>query len=88
MGYHDSKTPKEIRDSWATPRKLFDALNEEFGFVLDAAASDSNALCDDYFTIEDDALNQPWNKGGYVCATLHTVTQRHLQRRRNRSIAA
>lgn len=66
MGYHDSKTPKEIRDSWATPRKLFDALNEEFGFVLDAAASDSNALCDDYFTIDDDALNQPWDKGGYV----------------------
>jgi len=66
MSYHDSKTPKELRDSWCTPRKLFDHLNEEFGFVLDAAASDENHLCDRYFTIDDDALNQSWDAGGYV----------------------
>ena len=66
MGYHDSHTPIYIRDSWRTPKQVFDYLNDEFGFVLDVAASDENHLCDDYYTIDDDSLNQPWDRGGYV----------------------
>lgn len=45
---------------WGTPDWIFDPLNEEFGFTLDAAASDENALCEDYYTKEDDGTFQDW----------------------------
>lgn len=51
------------RDDWGTPQKLFDELNQEFSFDLDAAASDSNHKCDKYFTVQDNGLIQSW--GGY-----------------------
>lgn len=35
------------KDDWETPQKLFDQLNEEFHFTLDAASSDQNAKCGD-----------------------------------------
>ena len=51
---------------WCTPKGVFAALNDEFDFVLDAAASDKNAKCGDYYTEKDDALTQSWDKGGAV----------------------
>lgn len=48
------------RQDWATPRWLFDALDAEFGFDLDAAASDANALVGRYLTEADDALDSSW----------------------------
>ena len=51
---------------WRTPKGVFAALNDEFDFVLDAAASDKNAKCSEYYTEKDNALIQPWNKGGAV----------------------
>jgi phage N-6-adenine-methyltransferase len=47
-------------DDRRTPRSLFDPPNEEFGFTLDVAASHANALCSTYYTVENDALTQPW----------------------------
>lgn len=46
---------------WRTPPELFATLDAEFGFDLDAAADDANALCSRYYTEHDDALRQPWN---------------------------
>lgn len=51
--------PSDERD---TPQELFDALNSEFGFTLDAAASAENAKCERYFTIADNAVRQSWAK--------------------------
>lgn len=48
------------KHDWATPQDLFDKLNAEFGFTLDAAASPHNAKCEKYLTIEDNALCQRW----------------------------
>ena len=49
------------RDDWTTPTDLFDELEAEFGFFdLDAAASEENALCELYYTKEDDGLAQEW----------------------------
>lgn len=45
---------------WGTPPELFRLYDEAYGFQLDAAASDENALCPNYFTAEDDALVQEW----------------------------
>ncbi|OVD74212.1 hypothetical protein UQ32_27490 [Escherichia coli] len=38
-----SNTPAHDKDCWQTPLWLFDALDIEFGFWLDSAASDKNA---------------------------------------------
>lgn len=54
-------TPILERDEWRTPRTLFDRLNAEFSFELDAAASKENALCQFFMTRKDDALSNEWN---------------------------
>ena len=48
------------RTDWQTPREVFDALNEEFRFTLDAAASDHNHLCERYLTEAEDGLRSDW----------------------------
>ena len=60
-GMRSSLTPE-----WSTPRDLFDELDQEFHFDLDAASTDENALCDRHYTIEDDGLAQPW-EGNVWC---------------------
>lgn len=54
-GYRERPDPAQ-----RTPPSLFALLDDEFGFTLDAAASDLNHLCHRYFTEADDALKQPW----------------------------
>ncbi len=48
-------------DLWRTPKKLFDTLNDEFGFIADMAASKNSALCNTYFSEDDDSLSFNWN---------------------------
>lgn len=43
-----------------TPDALWRQLDVEFGFTLDAAASDRNAKCERYYTVTDDALGHDW----------------------------
>lgn len=47
-------------DEWATPPDLFAALDREFHFDVDAAATADNALCEVYWDQHADALVQPW----------------------------
>ena len=49
---------------YCTPQDFFDRLNDEFGFVLDAAATAKSAKCPAYYTPETDGLNSPWNPAG------------------------
>lgn len=60
---------------YCTPQDFFDRLNDEFGFVLDAAATTKSAKCQAYYTPETDGLNSPWNlaRGGLYSAILHTA---------------
>ncbi|MBO9492131.1 phage N-6-adenine-methyltransferase [Endozoicomonas sp. G2_1] len=48
------------KNSWSTPRYIFDAMAKEFDFVLDAAASADNHKCPLFLTKEMDALNVNW----------------------------
>lgn len=50
----------EMKNSWSTDPVVFNALNKEFRFNLDAAASDTNHKVDNYLTKDDDALNVDW----------------------------
>ena len=52
------------KDNWCTPQDLFNELDREFGFVLDAAADDKNHKCAKYYTKEQDALSRSWLAGG------------------------
>ena len=54
-GMYSSKTPE-----WATPQKLFDALNAEFRFTLDPCATLDNAKCRRYFNVKQDGLKKKW----------------------------
>lgn len=43
-----------------TPDELFNLLNKEFNFTIDAAATQENTKCPLYIDAEDDALAAPW----------------------------
>lgn len=49
-----------VSDEWRTPPDLFAALDNEFCFTLDPAATRENALCSAYFTQETNGLVQTW----------------------------
>ncbi len=53
--YHRSQ-----RQDWETPQALFDKLNEEFKFTLDAAASAENKKCAKFFGVKLDGLKANW----------------------------
>jgi phage N-6-adenine-methyltransferase len=55
-----SFTDVNIKDLWQTPVEIFNALNKEFKFSWDVAASEKNHLCVNYLTEEDDAINSLW----------------------------
>ncbi|BCZ39813.1 phage N-6-adenine-methyltransferase [Serratia ureilytica] len=63
---HKSNTPLANRDCWQTPLWLFDALDIEFGFWLDVAASAENALCAHYLSEANDALTHNWSSYGAI----------------------
>lgn len=47
-----------------TPRNFWKVLDDEFHFGLDVAATYDSTVCEEYFTIEDDGLNQDWSGFG------------------------
>lgn len=51
---------------YCTPQWLFDELDGQFDFGLDAAASACNAKCKKYFTESNNALTQDWGGHGAV----------------------
>ena len=55
------------KQEWETPQGLFDDLNKEYGFTLDAAASDKNHKCKKYYTERVDGLLQDWKGETVFC---------------------
>jgi site-specific DNA-methyltransferase (adenine-specific) len=47
-------------DEWTTPQAIFEALDKEFHFDSDAAATPENAKCKNFFTKDD--LMPDWSK--------------------------
>lgn len=50
---------------WGTPQALYDQLDAEFHFNLDAAASDENHKHKNYYTSYDDGLNSEWSSSTF-----------------------
>lgn len=51
--------------TWNTPRDLFKDIDAEWHFTLDVACLEDSALCDKYFTPDDNSLIQDW--GTEIC---------------------
>ena len=47
-------------DQWSTPQDFFAKVNSVFNFTLDVCADANNTKCLNYFTEDDDGLNQDW----------------------------
>jgi site-specific DNA-methyltransferase (adenine-specific) len=57
-GFFSTSIPMSSKDqTWSTPQDLFDALNEEFNFVLDAAAFGQSAKCSNYYGPDHEDLS-------------------------------
>jgi site-specific DNA-methyltransferase (adenine-specific) len=50
-----------MNDERPTPRELFNPIDREFHFTVDAAATAENALVNYIWTIADNALRQNWS---------------------------
>lgn len=48
------------RQTWATPRTIFEVLHREYRFTVDAAASAENAKLPRFWTREQNGLAQAW----------------------------
>jgi phage N-6-adenine-methyltransferase len=64
--YGGSATPQNQRDLWRTPVEIFNALDLEFGFYLDAAASLENTLCSHFINEKTNALKTEWVSYGSI----------------------
>src|SRR5699024_12359805 len=53
-------------NEWATPKNVFDELDDEFNFMLDPCATKENAKTHKLFTIEDDGLSQDWTETTFM----------------------
>jgi len=49
-----------LSDDWGTPQKVFDDLNAEFGFTVDVCASKHNFKVSNYYSVEQNGLEQAW----------------------------
>ena len=60
-------------DLWLTPPELFNTLNEEFQFDLDAAASSENTFCENFISEAQNALTTPWEGRTVWCNPPYTL---------------
>jgi phage N-6-adenine-methyltransferase len=58
-----SNLDADMKNSWGTDPVIFNALDKEFNFSLDAAANHKNSkVPNNYLTKEDDALSKDWHQ--------------------------
>ncbi len=76
---HPQQTAKRGADDTVDDRETgpdtFAECTERWGpFDLDAAAADHNAKCDNYFTLQDDALKHRWHAVSVWCNPPYSKT--------------
>lgn len=60
MGIGKINNFKSEAIEYSTPIKLFNYINKEFNFNLDVCASEFNKKYNNYYNINDNALNKDW----------------------------
>ena len=71
--YISSDLDADMKNSWGTDPVIFNALDKEFRFNLDAAANKENHKVDNYLTKDDDALNTDWYLNITECKNINYV---------------
>ncbi|HAU3361021.1 TPA: phage N-6-adenine-methyltransferase [Salmonella enterica subsp. salamae] len=61
-----SNTTPADKNNWMTPPEIFAALDAEFGFYLDAAATFESTLCPYWLSYQNNALSSDWQSYGAV----------------------
>lgn len=56
----NQKTNRALTAEWSTPQWLFDELDKEFHFTLDACAQPFNAKCKKFYSPKENGLEQNW----------------------------
>lgn len=69
LSFAVSKSYKFIR----TPAEIWEKLDNEFHFTLDACASDQNHLTRKYYTAETNALDQDWTGEIVYCHPMFDI---------------
>lgn len=65
--YAGSKTPDSVRDKWETPQEVVSWMVKQYGaYDLDAAADESNKVCDHFYSKETNCLKRWWGKNKHV----------------------
>lgn len=67
-------------DVYSTPHALFNELDREFHFTLDACADEKSHKCDRYFTEEDNGLIQSWGGETVWCNPPYSETGKWVQK--------
>lgn len=67
-------------DNWGTPQYLFDQLNEEFHFTLDACASEENKKCQRYFSVENNGLEKDWSEEIVFCNPPYSEVKKWVEK--------
>lgn len=63
------------KNDWETPQELFDLLDRDYRFTLDACATKTNAKCARFFSPEEDALTQDWGGETVWCNPPYSAKQ-------------
>ncbi|MEW6984315.1 phage N-6-adenine-methyltransferase [Colwelliaceae bacterium 6471] len=83
--FSSARTGENKKDKWQTPPDVFKQLDKEFNFTLDAAAEENTALCDKFFTEEDDALTQDWSGETVFCNPPYSKLKAFAEKARRES---
>lgn len=57
-----SELSHDLKNNWGTDPLVFNAMNKEFNFSLDAFASKDNFKVPNYLTKDDDSLSTDWSE--------------------------
>ena len=71
LSFSTSKTMQYLR----TPPDIWESINNEFQFTLDACASDDNHLCSKYYTKDNSCLDKDWTGEVVYC---HPLFDMHI----------
>lgn len=63
----NQKTNRALTAEWSTPQWLFDELDKEFHFTLDACAQPFNAKCKKFYSPKENGLEQSWKGETVFC---------------------
>ena len=68
------------KQDWETPQHFFEQLDREFRFDIDVCATRNNAKLTNFFSAEDDALQQTWRGTAWMNPPYGRVIAKWVQK--------